>query len=231
MDAAAAQCRSVPGVEGAILIGDGAALLSRRPDVRRAERALAADTARFGVATAELYPSITLLGSVGLGAPKVGDLGKDASLSYSLGPVVSWNLPNFAVARAHIAEAKGRASASLAAFDGAVLSALREVEQALARYGAAREQNAALARATAAADDAARLSQIRFDQGRDNFLDLLVAEQNRDQARAALAKSNQTVADSQVSLFKALGGGWETTSPAQGRAGAGPARAANRGAG
>ena len=96
---------------------------------------------------------------------------------------------------------------------GVVLTALKDTEQALARYAASLDQNAALARAAEAADDAAKLSRIRFDTGRDNFLNLLVSEQNRAAARSALAQSDQQVADAQVSLFKSLGGGWENAPP------------------
>ncbi len=213
LDASAAQCRTVPKVATVIPVGDGAMLLARRPDVRAAERTLAADTARIGIATAALFPSVTLAGSATLGAPHIGDIGKSASFGYSLGPLISWTFPNIAVARARIRQAKGQTDASLAAFQGTILTALKETEQALARYSAALDRNAALARASAAADDAAKLSRIRFDTGRDNFLDLLVAEQNRAEARQALAQSETNVADSQVSLFKALGGGWEGAPP------------------
>lgn len=214
LDAAAAQCRAVPKVATVIPVGDGAALLARRPDVRRAERTLAADTARIGIATSQLFPSVTLLGSATLGAPHIGTIGKARSFSYSLGPLISWTFPNIAVAAAQIRQARGQADASLAAFQGTVLTALKETEQALARYAAALDQNAALARASAAADDAAKLARIRFDTGRDSFLNLLVAEQNRAAARQALAQSDTGVADAQVSLFKALGGGWENAPPA-----------------
>lgn len=209
IDAAASECRVVPKVKTLIPIGDGAALLARRPDVRAAERKLAADTARIGIATASLFPSITLLGSVSLGAPRIGNIGKSSSLGYSLGPLISWTFPNSAVARAKIRQARAGSDASLAEFQGTILTALRETEQALARYAAALEQNAALTRAAAAARSAADQTKQRFDSGRDNFLDLLVAEQNRAAARQALAQSDTHVADSQISLFKALGGGWE----------------------
>ncbi|HLZ77760.1 MAG TPA: TolC family protein, partial [Sphingomonas sp.] len=214
LDAAAAQCRAVPKVATVIPVGDGAALLARRPDVRQAERTLAADTARIGIATSQLFPSVTLAGTATLGAPHIGDIGKAKSFSYSLGPLISWTFPNIAVAAAQIRQARGQADASLAAFQGTVLTALKETEQALARYAASLDQNAALARASQAADDAAKLARIRFDTGRDSFLDLLVAEQNRATARQALAQSDTRVADAQVSLFKALGGGWENAPPA-----------------
>jgi outer membrane protein TolC len=209
IDAAASRCRAVPKVQTLIPIGDGAALLARRPDVRAAERKLAADTARIGIATASLFPSITLLGSVSLGAPKIDDIGKSSSFGYSLGPLISWTFPNFAAARAKIRQARAGSDASLAAFQGTILTALRETEQALARYAAALERNAALARAAASAQHAAEQTRQRFESGRDKFLDLLVAEQNRAAARQALAQSDTNVADLQVSLFKALGGGWE----------------------
>ncbi|MGE5524097.1 MAG: efflux transporter outer membrane subunit [Rhodospirillaceae bacterium] len=209
IDAAGSECRVVPKVKTLIPIGDGAALLARRPDVRAAERKLAADTARIGIATASLFPSITLLGSVSLGAPRIGNLGKSSSFGYSLGPLISWAFPNFAVARAKIRQAQAGSDASLAEFQGTILTALRETEQALARYAAALEQNAALTRAAASARSAADQTKQRFNSGRDNFLDLLVAEQNWAAARQALAQSDTHVADLQVSLFKALGGGWE----------------------
>lgn len=213
IDEAASACHVVPKVKTQIPVGDGAALLARRPDVRAAERKLAADTARIGIATASLYPSITLLGSVSLGAPKVSNIGKGSSFGYSFGPLISWSFPNFAVARAQIRQARADSDASLAQFEGTVLTALRETEQALARYAAALEQNAALSRAAASAQNAADQTRQRFDSGRDNFLDVLVAEQNRADARQALAQSDTNVANLQVSLFKALGGGWENAPP------------------
>ncbi|PXA87163.1 RND transporter [Nostoc sp. 3335mG] len=209
IDAAASACRTVPKVRTPIPVGNGATLLARRPDVRAAERRLAADTARIGIATASLFPSVTLAGSLSLGAPKIGNIGKSASFGYSFGPLISWTFPNIAVARAKIRQARAGSDASLAGFQGTILTALRETEQALARYAAAREQNAALVRAAQSAQSAAEQTKQRFDSGRDNFLDLLVAEQNRAAARQALAQSDTKVADLQVSLFKALGGGWE----------------------
>jgi len=213
VDAAAAACHVVPKVRTVIPVGDGAALLARRPDVRQAERTLAADTARIGIATASLFPSVSLLGSASLGSSKASHLGESRSFSFSFGPLISWSFPNIAVASAQIRQARAGAAGSLAAFQGTILSALKEAEQALARYAATLDQNAALARATAAADNAARLSRMRYDSGRDNFLDVLVSEQNRADARQALAQSNAAVADAQISLFKALGGGWENAPP------------------
>ena len=208
LDTKAAQCRVVPVAAEPLPVGDGQALLARRPDVRRAERTLAADTARIGVATAALYPSITLLGGVTLGAAKINELGKSSSFGYSLGPLISWNFPFNGAARARVRESEAVAAGSLAAFDGAVLTALKETEQALARAGGATVREAALRRAVTASSDAARLSRIRFDYGADSFLELLDAERQRASTRAALAQAEADRADAQISVFKALGGGW-----------------------
>lgn len=209
IDADASQCLMPPGVVTLIPVGDGAALLARRPDVREAERRLAAETARIGVETAALFPSIRLLGSVSLGATDIDNVGKASSFNFSAGPLIRWSFPNIGVARARIKQARASAEASLAAFDGTVLTALKEVEQALARYSAAIEANAGLRRAEVAASSAAAIAELRFNEGRDSFLQRLDAERDRATARGALAQSNAEMAEAQVALFKALGGGWE----------------------
>jgi len=208
LDTPAAKCRAVPMAPQPLPVSDGQALLTRRPDVRQAERALAADTARIGVATAALYPSITLLGSFSLGATQLSNLGNSGSVGYSVGPLISWSLPLNGAARARVAQSKAVASGSLARFDAAVLTALKEAEQALARLGGATIREAALRRAMTASSDAARLSRVRFDDGADSFLQLLDSERQRAQARAALASAEADRANAQISMFKALGGGW-----------------------
>ena len=209
LDVEASQCITPPGVTTPIPVGDGAALLTRRPDVRQAERKLAAETARIGIQTAALFPSIKLLGAVSLGASDIGNLGKSSSFNYSAGPLISWSFPNIAVTRARIKQSRASADAALAMFDGTVLTALREVEQALARYAATIDANAGLRRSEAAASNAARLTGLRFEAGRDNFLQRLIAERDRASARAALARSDADLSEAQIALFKALGGGWE----------------------
>ena len=209
IDKDADACTAPPRVKDVLPVGDGATLIARRPDVRAAERTLAADTARVGVAVADLYPKIQLLGSIGLNSTKGSQLFKGTSVNYSVGPLISWSFPNQTVGRAKVRQARAGADASLATFDGKVLGALSEVEQALARYAGALDRNAALRRAEQQSTAAAKLSQLRFDYGADSFLLLIEAERDRADARAALAQSDAAVADAQISLFKALGGGWE----------------------
>lgn len=209
VDAAAARCTAPPSTRRPIPVGDGQALLARRPDVRAAERTLAGDMARIGVATAELYPNITLAGFVNLGAPRIGDLDRNQAFTYSVGPLITWNIPFNGAARARVRQSEAQAQASLAAFDGTVLRALQETEQALARLQGAVDRERALARAATASARAADLSEVRFRAGADNFLQLLVAERDRAVTRAALAQAQAARADAQITLFKALGGGWE----------------------
>ena len=209
VDRDAKACLVPPRVKDVLPVGDGAALIARRPDVRAAERTLAADTARVGVAIADLYPKIQLLGSIGLNSTKGSQLFKGTSVNYSVGPLISWSFPNQTVGRARVRQARAGAEASLATFDGKVLTALQETEQALARYAGALDRNVALRRAEEQSSAAAKLSQLRFDYGADSFLLLIEAERDRADARAARAQSDAAVADAQISLFKALGGGWE----------------------
>ncbi|UAK24882.1 efflux transporter outer membrane subunit [Sphingomonas nostoxanthinifaciens] len=213
LDPVIASCGKIPQLAAPLPAGDGRTLLARRPDVRRAERQLAADTARIGVAVADLYPTITLAGAVSLGSTRIGDIGKARSFGYSLGPLISWNFPIQSAARARVHEARATAEGSLASFDGAILTALKETEQALARLDAEQRRNAALQAAYTAAADAAKLSRYRFDYGSDSFFQLLDAERTRAQASAALATSSTALIDDQVDLFRALGGGWEEAPP------------------
>lgn len=213
IDAAAAACTKPPKVRTAIPVGDGAALLARRPDVRAAEARLAADTARIGVATAALYPSISLAGSLSIGGTTPGALTESNNIGFSVGPLISWSLPIDGAARARVNAASAQADARLAAFDGAVLTALQETEQALARLKAAIEQEAALQAAANAAEEVARITRIRFRTGRDNALQLLEVERNLLSARAASGSAMAARAEAEVSLFRALGGGWENAPP------------------
>ena len=203
-------CVMPPQVAQALPVGDGAALLRRRPDVREAERNLAASVARIGVSTADLYPTISLGGQVAGAGVTPAQLTSVNGLSFGVGPLVNWTFPNILVARAHVRESNAQASAALASFDSVVLQALKETEQALTTYGAELQHNAAT---RAARDDAARsykLADTLFKSGATSFLDLLTAEQTEVAADQALATSDQQLAADQIAVFQALGGGWET---------------------
>jgi len=209
---AAKTCARPPQLTQPIPVGDGAALLARRPDVRQAERNLAAAAARVNVATASLYPTISLGGSYGSTALNSGDLGKDENYRFSFGPLISWSFPNIAVARARIAQTGALSDAALATFDQTVLTALQETETALSNYANELDRRTALTEARDQAATAARLSRTRFDAGADSFLTVLVAERTLASTEAALAQSDALVTTYQIALFKALAGGWQAES-------------------
>ena len=205
---AARTCARPPQLTQPIPVGDGAALLARRPDVRQAERALAGAAARVNVATASLYPSISLGGSFGSTALDSGDLGKDENFRFSFGPLITWSFPNIAVARARIAQTSALTDAALANFDQTVLTALQETETALTNYANELDRRAALTEARDQAANAARLARLRFDAGADSLFTLLDAQRTEAGAEAALAQSDTLVTTYQIALFKALAGGW-----------------------
>lgn len=202
-------CQAPPELNRPIPVGDGASLLARRPDIRRAERQLAAAAARVNVATADLYPSISLGGSVGSTASSISGLGKSDGFRFSLGPLISWSFPNMEVARSRLKQAEAGADGALASFDGAWLTALQESESALANYAGELDRLAALRRAAAEAGDAARIARLRYQAGRENFQVVLDAERTLASINATIAQSEQTRATNLVSLFLALGGGWQ----------------------
>ncbi|WP_067061426.1 efflux transporter outer membrane subunit [Roseateles chitosanitabidus] len=211
-----AECHIAPQVAGTLPVGDGAALLRRRPDIRQAERELHAATARIGVAIADRYPKISL----GLSAASAGTLagfGKSDALSWSLGPLISWTLPNTGVADARIAQAEAGTRQAAARFDGTVLNALRETETALNQYARELDRKAALQASREEAALVAGQARRLYQGGKVGYLDALDAERALAASDAALAASEATLIDEQVQLFMALGGGWEADTQTAGR--------------
>lgn len=213
LSAVAASCAAIPQLNVPIPIGDVTALLQRRPDVREAEHRLNASTARIGVATANLYPTVSILGSVDSSAPTLGGMDNRGSVVWGVGPVLSWSFPNLSVARAQIAGAEARQAAALARFDATILKALKEVKQALASYQAALSRRNAVLSAARESGEAVRLATLSGRAGAVSAFDVLDAERGDVEARAMLASAEADVATDQVLLFKALGGGWEQAPP------------------
>jgi len=190
-----------------IPVGDGAQLLARRPDVRAAERRLAAATARIGVATAELYPQVTLGGSLGSSAGSIGNLFSNP-VGFLLGPLISWSFSDHARARARVAGAEAGSQEALAQFDGTVLRSLEETETALSAYANALRRREALQAARNEAQVAAKIVRAQQREGQVDSLALLDAERTFAESEAQLADINGQVASAQINLFRALGGGW-----------------------
>ena len=191
-----------------IPVGDGATLLARRPDVRAAERRLAAATARIGVAAADLYPRITLGGSAGSTSSGLGNIFSGNAVSWLIGPLLNWTA-NRTAARARIAGAEADAQAALASFDGTILQALQETETALSDYQESVARRDALRAARDQAAAAARITRARQREGDISSLELLDAERTAAEAEIALADAEARIATAQIALFRALGGGWQ----------------------
>lgn len=206
--AALLQCAAAPRLTRTIPVGDGAALLRRRPDIRQAERGLAAATARIGVATADLYPKVTLGLSGASGGP-VALFGDRGTFGWSLGPLISWTLPNTGAAQARIAQAEARAKAALARFDASVLNALRETESALAVYARQLDRDTSLRAARDQAAQAASQARQLFLHGKTDYLTVLDAERTLAAGDSALAASQAELSNDQIAVFLALGGGWQ----------------------
>jgi len=205
-------CVRPPGLRDLIPVGDGAALLKRRPDVRQADRRVAAATARIGVATADLYPKISLKGLIGGVSSELNELTTNKGITWGVGPTITWTFPNEAAPRARVRQAKANAAAALAGFDTVVLQALKETEQALSTYGAELDRRQALSEAQERAHQVFDMAHDQVMAGAASNLDLLAAEQSLVSADAAVAASDTALVQDQIAVFKALGGGWRTGS-------------------
>lgn len=199
-------CNHTPTIPVTLPVGDGKELLRRRPDLRQAEQTLAADIARIGVATADLYPRITLGASANY--LHNDEINSSDSFSYGIGPLITWSFPNLTAAQARLAQAEAQAHASVAHFDAQIINALKEVEQALTSLNAITRQQQALARAEQQANQAYELGKSRFEVGSIANIELLMTQSNLLDSRLANAKAQVSLTNAQVDLFRALGGGW-----------------------
>jgi NodT family efflux transporter outer membrane factor (OMF) lipoprotein len=205
-------CITPPHLGALIPVGDGSELIKRRPDVRQAERRLAAVTAEIGVATADLYPTIHLVGLYGGAAVQLSQLNTNVGRTWGVGPSISWTFPNMAGPRARVRQAKAEQAAALASFDAVVLTTLKETEQALVLYSAALDKRQALGDAQEKVHAAFRIAQDQFRAGALSNLDLLTTEQSLVAVDAAVASSDAALVQDQIAVFKALGGGWRSES-------------------
>jgi NodT family efflux transporter outer membrane factor (OMF) lipoprotein len=196
-----------------VTVGDPATLLRRRPDIRAAERALAADTAMIGIAAAARLPKLTLLGTLGVGGTDLSSLGQlDDPTLFAL-PRLEWALFDFGRAEAKQAQAEALRDETEARYRGVVLAALRDAEDALALFQASRERVAAQARTLAAAERAVSLLQQREQGGTANTLQRLDAEDQRVTAAAALSEAEADLTRDYAALQTALGLGWAESAP------------------
>ena len=192
-----------------VALGKPEDLLRRRPDIRRAERRLAAATARIGVATADLFPRLTIGGTYGPQAPTVPGLFQAGAAAYTFGPHLSWAAFDLGRVAARIRAADARAEADLHLYHLTVLQAVEEVENAMARFGRERARRDALAEAVASSERAAALADVRYQAGAVDVLVTLDARRVVLRLQIQLAESQTRTVTALIALYKALGGGWE----------------------
>lgn len=200
---------SIPDLPEFMPIGSAEDLIRQRPDIRAAERALASATARIGVATADLFPTVSFNGAVGVQAASVSGLSSGGADFFSFGPALTWNLFNREAIHARVRQAEAGAEARLANYEGVVLTALEEVDSALARHLRERERQARLDESLIDSRRAAELARVRYTEGAESFLSVLDAERTLLSAEEDLTASNIELAQTLVNIYRALGGGWQ----------------------
>jgi NodT family efflux transporter outer membrane factor (OMF) lipoprotein len=206
----------LPPPPPSVPVGLPSDLLRRRPDVRRAERELAAATARIGVASAENYPRFLLTGGIGLSSLETGNLFSAGSKNWNLGLGLNWPIFSGGRISANIEAADARAEQAMHAWETSVLVALQETHDALVAYGREQERLVSLEEQATAQRQAATLARQRHEAGLSDFLEVLDAERSELSAEDELAISQATLAGNAIALYKALGGGWDATQPTEG---------------
>jgi len=213
LDDLLAPAQELPELPQISAVGDPAGLLRRRPDIRVAERELAASTARVGVAVGDLFPKVTFNGSFTYAGTEPASLGSSASRGYVIGPAISWAALDLGRVQARIAQSHARADVALAGYEQTVLRALEETENALVTHARTRESLKDAADAAQQSLTAARIARTRYEGGLVDFLEVLDAERTQLAAEDRLTQSRTEAATSLIAVYKALGGGWEMAPP------------------
>lgn len=206
--------RAYPPLSKAIAIGEPGTLLTRRPDVRAAERRLAASVGREGVAAADLYPRITVTGFLGLLAGRGSLFGSADSRAFSVTPALSWAGFDIGSARARLRGAEAVTRESIADYEQVVLLAIEEVENSLVAYREQQQRLVALVEQARESTRAADIARVRYREGVADFLSLLDAERTQLQAEDSVAQAEAGVFTSVIAVYKALGGIPQSTAPA-----------------
>lgn len=203
-------CRAVPELTAALPVGDGWHLLERRPDIRQAQRTLHVAALTTEIARADLYPKVSFGASLTSSAQSLHELGDSRAVMFAIGPLISWQFPNVQANRARVGKAEALEQAQLAGFRGAVLTALGDVRQALALFDGQRQREAALQAALHDSERGYALAEANYRAGTVDALQLLDSERDLMTVRARRVEAQSLLARSEINLFRALGGGWQT---------------------
>jgi NodT family efflux transporter outer membrane factor (OMF) lipoprotein len=201
--------RPIPVPPLSVAVGVPADLLRRRADVRRAERELAAETARIGVAEGDLYPRLTLHGELGLSSDDLSNFTDSESGFFGFGPSLRWNVFDAGRLKSRVAAQEARTEQALARWERSVLLALEESENAMTAFLREQARRASLLEATSQAQLAVELARTQYTEGLSDFQTVLVALRAQAELEDQLAVSEATIAANFVALTKALGGGWD----------------------
>ncbi len=210
LDNLLAQPAALPALPPVVGVGLPAGLARRRPDIRQAEAQLHAATAGVGVAVADFYPDISLTGNIGLRATDASYLTKWASLFYAAGPSISLPIFQGGELAANLKLARAEETAAALNYRGTVLNALREVEDALVSYRTDLIARDKVAATVQSAQQSYYLANDRYRNGLSSYLDVLDPQRTLLAARQQLVQANQTLATDIVTLYTALGGGWQS---------------------
>lgn len=212
---ALAEPAPIPMPEGEVAALLPAELLRRRPDIRRAERRLAAQTARIGIATADLYPSFSLTGFLGLESLELDEFGEGESVSWSVVPGVRWNLFSGGKIRNRIRAEEARTRQALAAYEQTILLALEETGNSLIAYGREQERRDRLLEAVRASERSVEIVATQYRSGLTDFQRFLDSQRSLFNQQDALAVSAGQVTKNLISVNRALGGGWDPDATAE----------------
>lgn len=201
--------RAVPMPPAAVAVGDPAAMLRRRPDIRAAERTLAARNAQIGQAEAARFPRISFMGLIGIGGTHIRDLTHLDDFSAIVAPQLSWNVLDLGRVAASVEQAEGVRDEAEAHYRSTVLGALRDAEDALSRFRQRRISVATIARVKASAERAATLTAARQHAGTASLIDVLDTERQQFAAEQNLVQAQAGLTGGFIALHKALGLGWE----------------------
>ena len=202
------ETQAIPAPPAEVAVSLPHELLRQRPDVRRAERALASQTARIGVAQAELYPRLSLAGSFTVDATDVGSWFSGGSLAYGFGPALRWNLFDGGRVRSNIRAEEARTEQALSRYENSVLFALQETQDALVAFVQESVRSEALARSATAAAESVKLVNELYRIGLTDFQNVLDSERSLFAQQDALAESEGLVSRNLITIYRSLGGGW-----------------------
>jgi NodT family efflux transporter outer membrane factor (OMF) lipoprotein len=201
---------AIPALPPEVLVGLPSELLRRRPDIRRAERQLAAATAQIGVAVADLFPKFSLTGAAGLQSISASDWFTGPSRFWSIGPTIRWPIFDAGRIRANIQVRNAQQEQALTQYEKTILTAFEDVENSLVSYAKEQARYRSLSEALAANRRAVQMANELYTRGLVDFLNVLETQRALYSSESDLAQSQAIMASNLVALYKALGGGWES---------------------